>query len=243
MSILDELLEQAWGAVEKELISLRPDPTESSWTDDFEQNKILTALAELDPQQVKKSLQALGAGILGQRSEKSSSLEEKLLFSFGGLIASAVERYRRSRTMQRKQNDRIEQAKVARRRKKLQDLSAEEFEYWTAGYFQRHGFKNEAVTTFSSDFGVDVFVDCPDGQKAVVQCKRYKGNVGRPVVQQTYGVMKLLKAQRCYVATTGGFTEPALELGKRKDIILLDGNQLSANRRPAGGGRTLHAGK
>lgn len=74
------------GAVEKELISLRPDPTESSWTDDFEQNKILTALAELDPQQVKKSLQALGAGILGQRSEKSSSLEEKLLFPLAVLL-------------------------------------------------------------------------------------------------------------------------------------------------------------
>ena len=70
---------------------------------------------------------------------------------------------------------------------------------------------------------------CPNRRRAVVQVKRYKGTVGRPVVQQTYGAMHLVGAERCYVVTYGRFARPARELEEEhKDIVLLDGRQLVA---------------
>lgn len=115
----------------------------------------------------------------------------------------------------------------------MRALDPEEFEYWTAGIFETFGFKDVVVPSFSGDFGVDVYMTTPNGKHAIAQCKRYNGQVGRPIVQQTYGVMKLLEAELCYVVTSGRFTQYAAELGKRRDIVLLDGEFLVSGKRPS----------
>ncbi len=45
--------------------------------------------------------------------------------------------------------------------------------------------RNVIVTPFSNDFGIDVYMTCPNRAQAIAQCKQYKGAVGRPTVQQT----------------------------------------------------------
>jgi restriction system protein len=94
------------------------------------------------------------------------------------------------------------------------------------------GFRNVRIVPPGPDFGLDIYMTCPNGKKAIVQCKKYaaKHLVDRPVIQQTFGVMHLLSAKKCYVVTTSSFTRDALELGQRKDIVLLDGAVLASER-------------
>lgn len=190
----------------------------------------------VDSGKLKKSLQVFGAGFLQKRVNRSHSraVDELLLHQAGQILFARLQEARENQSQLAQQKEQIERFADKSTLKELRKLSAEEFEYWTGGYFERFGFRDVVVSTLSADFGVDVYVNCPDGKQAVVQCKHYKGKVGRPVVQQLYGVMKLLRAEICYVATTGGFTKDATELGKRDDIILLDGRFLASGKRPPG---------
>lgn len=121
-------------------------------------------------------------------------------------------------------------------------MPPEHFGYWTTSYFERYRFRSVMVTTYSAGFTVDVDMNCLDGKRAAVQCKKYNGVVGRPTVQQTFGVMKLLKVKRCFVVTTGRFTSAALEVGRRRDIILLDGERITSSKPPAGSRQRLGLG-
>jgi HJR/Mrr/RecB family endonuclease len=181
-------------------------------------------------------LEALGAGLLGQKVS-GKELDQVLLNRFGQLILERYMSFQSSREERARQNARI--AAVGRLRKldRLRQLDPEEFEFWTASYFRRHGFRDVAVTSYSADFGIDVFVTLRNGRRAVIQCKRYLENVGRPTVQQTYGAMHLVGAKICYVVTTAGFSGPARELGRHRNIVLLDGDFLTSGKIPPGGKR------
>lgn len=199
------------------------------------------AIEQVDFEELlRKRLTAFGAGLLKRKPTSMESTDEKLLYAFGEYMSKRIQRLRRNRAIQAKQERRYREMSDVRTLKKLKAMTPEEFEYWTGSYFQRYGFHNITVTQLSADFGVDIYMTCPDGKKAVVQCKRYnKPTVGRPTVQQTYGAMKLVKAKRCYVVTTGRFTSAALELGKRRDISLLDGQRITSNRPPPGSWRRI----
>jgi len=179
---------------------------------------------------LRQALQAFGAGLLGDK-RRPSELSERVLFSLGKRIRQRIERLQADRAAQAEQRRRTNAVRNVRTLRRLQRMSPADFEYWCKGYFESHGFRDVTVTRLSKDFGVDLYMTCPDGKKAVVQCKRYAGSVGRPVVQQTYGVMNLLKAKRCYVVSTGHFSKAARDLEqKHKNIILLDGEALIANK-------------
>lgn len=185
-------------------------------------------------EKIKRLLIAFSQGILGGNTNTSRSNEEKVLYAFGKHVNKRVMSIRRNRILLDEQKKQIKSVSHVRKLNQLKKMSPEQFEYWTASYFERFGYRSVTVTTYSADFGVDVDMKCPDGKRAIVQCKRHKGVVGRPTVQQTFGVMKLLKAKRCYVVTTGRFTSAALEVGRRRDIILLDGERITSSRPPAG---------
>lgn len=193
-----------------------------------------TILSRLEPEKLQAGLQAFGAGMIGSRKPRNLGPEEELLHRLGQAILKQIETRKKNKALQAKQKQEIARLAAMQTRRQLNKLTPEEFEYWTGGYFERFGFKNVSVTTLSADFGVDVYMTCPNGKQAVVQCKQYKGVVGRPVVQQTYGIMKLLDAKLCYVVTTGKFTSAAVELGQRRDIVLLDGDFLVSGQRPPG---------
>ncbi|MDY6866930.1 MAG: restriction endonuclease [Chloroflexota bacterium] len=110
----------------------------------------------------------------------------------------------------------------------IEDLLAitpEQFEDLVAKLFRVYGHDVEKVGG-TSDHGVDILVLSDRGEKWVVQCKRYSGSVGEPIVRDLFGTMLHEGAQRAYLITTGGITKQAVEWAEGKPIILYDGEGL-----------------
>jgi restriction system protein len=70
---------------------------------------------------------------------------------------------------------------------------------------------------------VDVIVQATNGEKWIVQCKRYSGSVGEPIVRDLFGTMLHEDAQKAYLMTTGSISNQAREWAQRKPIILYEG--------------------
>lgn len=112
--------------------------------------------------------------------------------------------------------------------RKIEDLlalSPEDFESLIAGIFKAYGHQAQ-VTGGSSDHGVDILVQTDEGEKWIVQCKRYSGSVGEPVLRDLFGTMTHEEAQKAYLITTGTFTTQALKWVEDKPLILYDGEAL-----------------
>jgi len=110
----------------------------------------------------------------------------------------------------------------------IEDLLAmtpDQFEALVARLFTVYGHDVEEVGG-SSDHGVDLLVISERGEKWVVQCKRYSGSVGEPVVRDLFGTMLHEGAQRAYLITTGGITRQAAAWAEGKPIVLYDGEGL-----------------
>ena len=114
------------------------------------------------------------------------------------------------------------------RARKLEDLKAfspDDFEALVAKLFEAHGHKVEKLGG-NADHGVDIIVMNGQGEKWVVQCKRYSGSVGEPVVRDLYGTLLHEEGQGAYLITTGTFTKGAQAWAAEKPIILYDGEAL-----------------
>ena len=107
----------------------------------------------------------------------------------------------------------------------LMSLSPGEFEKLVATLFKANGHQAQ-VLGGSSDHGVDILVLSDQKEKWIVQCKRYNGSVGEPVVRDLYGAMGHEGAQRAYLVTTGSFTTQAIDWAEGKPILLIDGPAL-----------------
>jgi restriction system protein len=107
----------------------------------------------------------------------------------------------------------------------LRALSPEDFESVVSQLFETNGHQVEQVGG-SSDHGVDIVVTNEQGEKWIVQCKRYSGSVGEPVVRDLYGTMLHEEAQGAYLMTTGVFTQKAQAWAEGKPIHLYDGDAL-----------------
>jgi hypothetical protein len=106
----------------------------------------------------------------------------------------------------------------------LLGLSARQFEEMVVEFYRVTGHKAKR-TGATGDHGVDIVVQASDGEKWVVQCKRWRGAVGESIVRDFYGVIQHEKADEGIIITTGRFTWPAWEWAKGKPIVLYDGNQ------------------
>lgn len=104
-------------------------------------------------------------------------------------------------------------------------ISPREFEDMIVELYERAGHKPKR-TGATGDHGVDIVVDAKNGEKWVVQCKRWRGSVGEPVVRDFYGVVQHEKADKGIIFTTGRFTASAQQWAKGKPIALYDGNKL-----------------
>lgn len=80
-------------------------------------------------------------------------------------------------------------------------------------------------TGATGDHGIDVVVTSKKGEKWVVQCKRWRGYVGEPIIRDFYGAMQHEKADRGILITTGTFSKSAQAWAKGKPIALMDGNE------------------
>lgn len=125
------------------------------------------------------------------------------------------------RAEERAYRQRLETARTIRQ---LLALTPSEFEEWTGLVFAKRGYR---VTNMPDvgDHGIDLIVE-RKGERGVVQCKRYRGTVGEPVVRDLYGTMIHENMNRAYLATTGRISRQAHKWSRGKPIELLDGERL-----------------
>jgi len=103
-------------------------------------------------------------------------------------------------------------------------LAPSEFEEMTVELFQAYGHVARRTGT-TGDHGVDVIVQTKKGEKCIVQCKRWRGPVGEPIVRDFYGVLQHEKADKGIIISTGKFSRPAQEWARGKPITLYDGEK------------------
>lgn len=107
----------------------------------------------------------------------------------------------------------------------LNTLSGIEFENLIKQLLSKVGF-SVIQTKASHDGGIDLIAntDVPFFQgKYIIQCKRYSGVVGEPIIRDLYGVITNERANKGILITTGKFTYEAKKFAENKNIELIDG--------------------
>ena len=129
----------------------------------------------------------------------------------------------------RKKHRRTERADALKQ--SLGDSPAE-FEKLVATLLTTMGFEDVDLTPIGSDGGIDVRGTLVVGDtiriRMAVQAKRWKANVGAPVVQQLRGSLSV--HEQGLIITTSGFTRTARQEASRRDaspVALMDGKQLA----------------
>ena len=111
----------------------------------------------------------------------------------------------------------------------LNSLSGIEFENLCQALLQKLGFEVE-TTKQSGDGGIDLIAYNHQvflSGKYIVQCKRYVGGVGEPIIRDLYGVVTSERANKGILMTTGYFSMSAIKFASDKNIELIDGERLN----------------
>lgn len=106
----------------------------------------------------------------------------------------------------------------------VDEMAGDEFEARLASLYADLGY---TVTRTGSrgDFGADLLLD-RDGDRTVVQAKRYRGAVGIEAVQQVIGATRYYGGARPLVVTNSTFTSAAAELARAHDAELVERTEL-----------------
>ena len=107
----------------------------------------------------------------------------------------------------------------------LQNMPPDQFTHLIASFFEQMGYRTWAIDG-SYDHGVDVLVYDGQGEKWVVQCKRYRGTVGEPVMRDLLGTMLHERASKAFLMTTGNLSQKAREWVADKPITVYEGEGL-----------------
>jgi HJR/Mrr/RecB family endonuclease len=76
------------------------------------------------------------------------------------------------------------------------------------------------LTCQSRDGGVDIYLFERDSkEQAIVECKRYRNNVGITLVDRLLGVQLALGYETAYLVTTSKFTTPAINRAHSTNIL------------------------
>lgn len=103
----------------------------------------------------------------------------------------------------------------------MDELGGHEFEYYCADLLKSHGFQEATVTKGSGDFGADILAE-KDGVSYAVQCKCYDRPIGVKAIQEVYAGKDYYDCMVGVVMTNQYFTEPAVTLAKKLNIMLWD---------------------
>lgn len=107
----------------------------------------------------------------------------------------------------------------------LDGMDPYQFEELVARIYEAQGYAVR-LTGGSHDAGIDIFAERSTGgavERVFIQCKHQQGNVGRPVVQQLWGVVN--SDQSCTrgdLVTSSGFTTDATTFANGKRLTLID---------------------
>lgn len=107
----------------------------------------------------------------------------------------------------------------------LQQVNPFQFEHICAEYLKDIGYGDIMVTKQSSDQGIDIMASKGE-DKYVVQCKRWKGFVGSPEIQQFIGAMRNAHVENGLFITTSTFSRNAEIMAQMNNIELVDRTQL-----------------
>lgn len=102
----------------------------------------------------------------------------------------------------------------------LDNLTGHQFEIYLAKLLKSLGYEIE-TTSKTGDFGADLIATI-DGDRRVIQAKRYSSTVGIRAIQEVLGAKKYYKANSTGVITTNYFTPAAKKLAKVNDVVLID---------------------
>ncbi len=106
----------------------------------------------------------------------------------------------------------------------LRSLSPADFEELVAETYRAQGHQVEVVGG-TGDHGIDLIVRSHRGEIWLVQCKRYHGKIGEPIVRDFYGALRASDANGGALITTGTITDSARLWAEGKPIHLYDGDQ------------------
>lgn len=120
----------------------------------------------------------------------------------------------------------ITRYKRIRTLKQMRQMDPVDFEMFTGWLYKLDGYRVRE-TAVTGDQGVDLLL-YKGRKKIVVQCKRYSGNVGQPVVRDLFGAMHHEQAHEAHLVTTGTISRHAEDWATGKPINLTDGHDLVA---------------
>lgn len=170
------------------------------------------------------------AGMAGY-PDPTLELEAQLFREIAVELKKQINAIKNDELLLQDQQRKIKRARRYKSLRKLREMDPKDFEYWTAGFFIEQKYRNVIVVPPGPDYGVDIYMAAPNLRKVIVQCKRYKSKVSRPVVQQTLGVMYAMKASACFIVTPGEFTQDAIAFSKEfmagKKITLFGGSDIT----------------
>jgi hypothetical protein len=106
----------------------------------------------------------------------------------------------------------------------MRALTPEDFEMLVAQTYQAQGHRVDIVGS-TGDHGIDLVVHTRRGETWLVQCKKYRGKVGEPIIRDFYGALRAAEADAGAVVTTGTITEQARLWAEGKPLHLYDGEE------------------
>ena len=109
----------------------------------------------------------------------------------------------------------------------VDEMEGHEFEFYCADLLRDRGFSEVEVTSGSRDFGVDILAE-KDGVTYAIQCKCYPTPVGVSAVQEVYAGRDYYDCMVGVVLTNQYFTEPAVDMAKKLQILLWDRGYLES---------------
>lgn len=120
-------------------------------------------------------------------------------------------------------------------RENADEMTGVEFEQYAARLLLENGIEILEETRTTGDFGAD-FVVMLNGERTVLQCKRYARPIGVKAVQEVLAAMPYYKCSKAAVITNSTFTRQARELAEESGVILWDGADVEEFERCADSG-------
>ncbi len=109
----------------------------------------------------------------------------------------------------------------------MDEMEGHDFEYYCADILKERGFLEVEVTKGSGDFGADILAE-KDGVTYAIQCKCYDKPIGVKAVQEVYAGRDYYDRMVGVVMTNQYFTQPAVELARKLNIMLWDRGYVDA---------------
>lgn len=111
----------------------------------------------------------------------------------------------------------------------IDEMDGHQFEELIENLLKKMDFITERRKV-TSDGGIDIIAHNSQPLykgKYIIQCKRFTGTIGEPILRDLYGVVNSENANKGILITNSTFTSSAIEFARNKQLELIDGSKLS----------------